>query len=106
MTMMITAVYENGVLRPLHPLNIPENKTVTIAIDPINDHEQHSRSSTVWARSLSKHDDKMIEHDDKMTDPLDYFFEHAIDAPDLPEDYSENLDHYLYGLPKRTDRLP
>jgi predicted DNA-binding antitoxin AbrB/MazE fold protein len=99
MTMMITAVYENGVLRPLHPLNIPENKTVTIAVDPINNHEQRSRSSTVWSRNLSA-------HADKVTNPLADLHEYAIDDPDMPVDYAENLDHYLYGLPKRTNRLP
>ena len=25
----------------------------------------------------------------------------VIDDPDLPKDFAENLDHYLYGTPKR-----
>jgi predicted DNA-binding antitoxin AbrB/MazE fold protein len=34
MEQVITAVYENGVLRPLKPLNLPEHKTVNIQILP------------------------------------------------------------------------
>ncbi len=30
----ITAVYKDGCLRPLHPLSIPENETVSIVILP------------------------------------------------------------------------
>lgn len=29
-------------------------------------------------------------------------FAGVIDDPELPTDFSENLDHYLYGTPKRT----
>jgi len=32
---------------------------------------------------------------------LDLIESHAIDDDELPTDYSINLDHYLYGLPKR-----
>lgn len=32
---------------------------------------------------------------------LDLIESHAIDDSELPSDYSINLDHYLYGLPKR-----
>lgn len=34
MEQIITAVYENGVLRPLKPLKLPEHKTVNIQILP------------------------------------------------------------------------
>ncbi len=32
---------------------------------------------------------------------LDLIESHAIDDDQLPVDYSINIDHYLYGLPKR-----
>lgn len=40
MTQIITAVYENGVLRPLKPLNLPEHKTVNLQILPDQAMEQ------------------------------------------------------------------
>lgn len=35
MTQLITAIYENGVLRPLTPLNLPEQTTLQIQIQPV-----------------------------------------------------------------------
>jgi len=32
---------------------------------------------------------------------LEWMAENAIDDPSLPDDLSANLDHYLYGTPKR-----
>lgn len=43
MSKIITAIYANGVLRPLSPLNVPENTTVQIQIltkDPILEKER------------------------------------------------------------------
>jgi len=33
MSRTLQAVYENGVLRPLEPVNLPENEQVTVTID-------------------------------------------------------------------------
>lgn len=43
----------------------------------------------------------LIEEESDTTNWLDLIESHAIDDDDLPADYSINLDHYLYGLPKR-----
>lgn len=45
MTHTITAIYENGVLRPLEPLDLPEHARVHIAIEPapINAAVEHHR---------------------------------------------------------------
>jgi predicted DNA-binding antitoxin AbrB/MazE fold protein len=37
MTRHIQAIYENGLLRPLQPLNLPENKVVEIDVRNISD---------------------------------------------------------------------
>ncbi len=41
------------------------------------------------------------EQDSDTQNWLDLIESHAIDDDELPTDYSINLDHYLYGLPKR-----
>jgi len=41
------------------------------------------------------------EQDNDTQNWLDLIESHAIDDDELPTDYSINLDHYLYGLPKR-----
>lgn len=41
------------------------------------------------------------EHDSNSQNWLDLIESLAIDDDELPADYSINLDHYLYGLPKR-----
>ncbi len=132
MTMTITAVYKNGVLRPLHPLNIPENKTVTLTvaqsvarnnwidnISPDDDPYLYVRAAELGERADGLHawqllpmiyyqgadgmSKRMRDYVAEGLDPLAYLHEYAVDDLDMPEDFSENLDHYLYGLPKRTD---
>ena len=33
---------------------------------------------------------------------LDKLLRHSVADPSLPKDYASELDHYLYGLPKRN----
>ncbi|HMN42597.1 MAG TPA: hypothetical protein PKE29_17285 [Phycisphaerales bacterium] len=35
---------------------------------------------------------------------MDLFRRHAISDPSLPRDFATEIDHYLYGLPKRNRR--
>jgi predicted DNA-binding antitoxin AbrB/MazE fold protein len=35
MPLRVDAVYENGVLKPLHPLDLPENERVALTIDRV-----------------------------------------------------------------------
>jgi predicted DNA-binding antitoxin AbrB/MazE fold protein len=76
--MTIHAIYENGVFRPLEAVELPDKSEVEISV----------RS----AKSCS----------DKTT--LQKLAEIAAQFPDdptTPTDLSMNLDHYLYGMPKR-----
>lgn len=36
MSQVVTAVYEDGVLKPTEPLNLPPHTTVQLTIEPIN----------------------------------------------------------------------
>jgi predicted DNA-binding antitoxin AbrB/MazE fold protein len=40
----ITAIYENGILRPIAPLNLPEQAEVKIVIEPIDPTKRESSS--------------------------------------------------------------
>ena len=79
--MTITAIYENGVFRPLQPVNIPDKSKVqfdgfAVLDSPVTDGE----------RPLMR-----------LVELLDQF----PDEPTTPPDYSYQLDHYLYGTPKK-----
>jgi predicted DNA-binding antitoxin AbrB/MazE fold protein len=41
----ITAIYENGILRPLAPLNLPEQVQVQITIQPLDKSNEPSASN-------------------------------------------------------------
>ena len=79
----IHAIYDHGVLRPLEPLELPEGARVHLRVE-----EQVEQRST-----------------DASTDEPPTLLERLKDfvgvAPNLPADASVNLDHYLYGAPKR-----
>ena len=40
MSQRLEAVYENGILRPLEPLNIREHQRVTVTISPVTSYEE------------------------------------------------------------------
>jgi len=70
----IEAIYENGVLRPLSKLPIAEGEQVIITV-----------------HSLPKEEEQI--------DPIYTIYEIAEESgiPDL----ATNIDHYLYGVPKK-----
>jgi predicted DNA-binding antitoxin AbrB/MazE fold protein len=79
--MSFDAIYENGVFRPLNPVDIPANTKV--------------RCQNVEVLESS------VVSDDR---PLMRLVEIAYSFPDDPEaptDGAAQHDHYLYGTPKR-----
>jgi predicted DNA-binding antitoxin AbrB/MazE fold protein len=56
MTQNIQAIYENGVLRPLEPLNLPENQIVEIDVRDVSDNdtdkEKWLKEFDEWMESL------------------------------------------------------
>ena len=73
----IEAVYEQGIFRPLHEVALAEGQHVELAIRPVTEH--HGKVASDAAFNLAE----MAED---------------LGIPDL----ATNIDHYLYGLPKRT----
>jgi hypothetical protein len=76
--MTIHAIYENGVFRPLEAVELPESSEVEINVV----------SSKPWAG-----------HPGLM--PLIEIAYKYPSNPDLPTDGAAQVDHYLYGTPKR-----
>lgn len=74
MTMVATAIYEKGILRPLKPLALPENTRVRIFIE----------SETSEAQSGHVLQDLVALATDLGVDDL-----------------AEQHDHYLYGVEKQ-----
>lgn len=69
----VEAIYENGVFRPLQPVNLPEGERVRLT----------------------------VATGERANDPAANLSDLAVDmgTPDL----ATNIDHYLYGLPKQKE---
>ena len=74
----IHAVYENGIFRPLDPVDLPDRCEVEIMIQS---------QSTVMARTTLA---RLAEISRQF--PVN---------PEPPTDLAAQHDHYLYGLPKQ-----
>jgi hypothetical protein len=74
----ILATFDGEVLRPEEPLDLEPNGRYRVTIEEPEPEQ---------AREPDEH-------------PLMKYLEYAVDA-DLPSDFAEQHDHYLYGTPKR-----
>jgi predicted DNA-binding antitoxin AbrB/MazE fold protein len=84
MTHTVEAIYDHGVFRPTVPLSMPEGTRVQLRVEEENGTAQSTEHGDSEGPSLFE----------RLKDVVG-----SID--DLPADSSENLDHYLYGQPKR-----
>lgn len=83
----LRVVFENGVFRPLEPVNLDERQVLTITLP--QDLSAQSVPYPNGATSIW----------DEIDDILAAVPEEELAA--LPRDGSENHDHYLYGAPKK-----
>lgn len=74
----IHAVYENGIFRPIDPVQLPDRCEVEITV--------RSQSAGIAQNTLVR---------------LAEIGRQFPANPDLPTDLAAQHDHYLYGLPKR-----
>jgi predicted DNA-binding antitoxin AbrB/MazE fold protein len=79
----IDAIYDQGVFRPIAPLNLPAGTRVHLRVE--------EESGAEPAAPSSRQIPTLLERLKNVVGTVD----------DLPEDSSSNLDHYLYGTPKR-----
>ena len=75
----VRAIFRNGEIRPLEPLDLPENARLKIVIEDVDGKFQGPADAAA-------------------TDPLAKIYEIAEDIG--PADLATNLDHYLHGTPK------
>ena len=78
MPLTVEAVYENGVLKPAEPLPLKEHEKVRVTVEPAR--------PPIWERIAALTADAPPEE---------------LDKP--PVDGAAQIDHYLYGTPKRPE---
>jgi predicted DNA-binding antitoxin AbrB/MazE fold protein len=85
----IDAIYDHGVFRPIQPLALPEGTRVQLRVEQLADKKQVAETS------------KDSQADGEIPTLLERMKDFVGTVHDLPSDASVNLDHYLYGTPKR-----
>jgi predicted DNA-binding antitoxin AbrB/MazE fold protein len=50
MRQTVEAIYENGVLQPLEPLNLPDHERVSVTVEPATDEDWLDRDAKEWAK--------------------------------------------------------
>jgi predicted DNA-binding antitoxin AbrB/MazE fold protein len=83
MSQRITAVVEDGVLRPTEPLGLPNGTRVELTIA-----ETGTRPGQPMPRSVKERVEEIIAL--------------PIESPDPDPNTSRDHDHYLYGAPRRS----
>ena len=81
-TMVVHAIYENGVFRPTEPVELPENSRVELLIQrqpPADSRAPTTAPLAGLAAIAAAHPEN----------------------PDLPVDLAAQHDHYLYGTARR-----
>jgi predicted DNA-binding antitoxin AbrB/MazE fold protein len=81
----VDAIYDHGVFKPIEPLALPEGTRVHLRVEEENGSEQPAASRSEGQAPT------LLERLKNVVGSIN----------DLPEDSSTNLDHYLYGRPKR-----
>jgi len=81
----VDAIYDQGVFRPVAPLTLPNGTPVHLRV------ETQSQVDTAEGKTDEGEIPTLLERLKGVVGTVD----------DLPEDSSSNLDHYLYGTPKR-----
>jgi predicted DNA-binding antitoxin AbrB/MazE fold protein len=80
----VEAIYDQGIFRPLQPLTLPDGTRVRLRV------EEHETSEA-----------GVNTGDGEIPTLLERLKEFVGTVHNLPPDASVNLDHYLYGTPKR-----
>ncbi len=80
----VDAIYDQGMFRPLQPLTLPDGARVRLHVEEHDNRAADSNSG-----------------DGELPTLLERLKEFVGTVHNLPPDASANLDHYLYGTPKR-----
>ena len=110
MKMQVKAKYANGVLTPSLPLDIQEGAEVTLSLE-VNPEPPTKDSVEATKKPLDQSPAEPYPFKDYSSDPRDFqdiILEIASKIPkedlaNIPSDFSENFDHYVYGVPKKSE---
>jgi predicted DNA-binding antitoxin AbrB/MazE fold protein len=97
----VSAIYEDGVFRPTQPVDLPERCHVHIDV-----HVQPASNGSEPSADSAQGSDR--EFDPRARPLEEIIAEIAAKVPPeawdtLPDDLSDNLDHYLYGTPRNEE---
>lgn len=94
---IVAAIYENGVFRPTECVDLPEHCSVELEVRMWEG--ERPKGAQPPAEESAEPRRQKLSIEDKIAQIV-------ADVPpevwdNLPDDLSEQLDHYLYGTPKR-----
>lgn len=86
MTITVDATYENGVLKPAHPLPLSEHAQVRVTVEPDTVQQPVAAGTSAGERIIARARALPPE---------------VVES--WPTDGASQHDHYLYGTPKRPE---
>lgn len=99
----VSAIFENGVFRPTQPVDLPERCRVDLEyqVQPETGATNGaSAQSNAESSAASKEFDSTVPKiQDVIADIMSNVPQEEWDS--LPPDLTDNLDHYLYGTPRK-----
>ena len=100
----VEAIYDHGVLRPVRSLSLPDGSRVQLRVAAEKDLAEKSNGAAdylAWLDGLAGKWQAEFRRGDKGSFETRELKDVVGTVDDLPPDASVNLDHYLYGTPKR-----
>lgn len=99
MTQRVNAIYEQGVLKPLEPLDLKDQELVSLSIDKVGGNSPGLVEEGETFFDIIKLPDDERPVWERIATLAAALPEEVIAA--LPIDGASEHDHYIYGLPKR-----
>ncbi len=92
--MEISATYDGSVFVPVHPVDLPVGRSVTVVVDTVLSASATSAASIETGEASTEEMDLPLMK-------LYRAIQHLPVNDDWPTDGASQTDHYLYGAPKR-----
>lgn len=95
-------VQEDGTVKVMGRVDMPRGSIIRLVVQPR--HSVPIPQGVTLAEALKIVPKELTpEQEEELNDALMRFLSLARDDLGLPPDYPDELDHYLYGTPKRSD---
>ncbi|MDH3603521.1 MAG: antitoxin family protein [Candidatus Tectomicrobia bacterium] len=93
----IEAIYEDGAFYPVEPVDLAEHQRVILIVHESADSKRNSNQDNQPTDAATKPGKHVWEIADELLAEIP---EEALES--LPTDGAAQLDHYIYGTPKRS----